>query len=177
MLGSVVPFANHVGVEITDISAGIASATLPEAPHLLNHVGTQHAAALYAVAEAASGAAVAGLIADVLMSVTPLAKTARIAYLKPARGPITASARIDGDAAAMRAKLDESGKTEFAVKVDLADAAGLKVAEVEVAWYVRKNGLTPPAAARPGGRVVSDNSRWRGAQLLLAGHPARPRQG
>ncbi|MEK7247917.1 MAG: DUF4442 domain-containing protein, partial [Chloroflexota bacterium] len=110
MLGSVVPFANHVGVEITDITAGAASATLPEAPHLLNHVGTQHAAALYAVAEAASGAAMAGLIADVLMSVTPLAKTASIRYLKPARGPITATARIDGYATTMRARLDESGK-------------------------------------------------------------------
>jgi acyl-coenzyme A thioesterase PaaI-like protein len=140
MLASVVPFAKHVGVEITEITAGAASAKLPEAPHLLNHVGTQHAAALYSVAEAASGAAMAGLIADVLMSVTPLAKNARIAYLKPARGPITATARIDGDATAMRAKLDESGKTDFPVHVDLEDAAGVKVAEVEVAWYVRKNG-------------------------------------
>lgn len=140
MLGNVVPFARHVGVEITEVGAGAASASLPEAPHLLNHVGTQHAAALYAVAEAASGAAVAGLLADVLMGVTPLARTARIAYLKPARGPITAKARVEGDAAAMHAKLDADGKTEFAVRVDLEDAAGVQVAEVEVAWYVRKNG-------------------------------------
>ncbi len=139
MLGSVVPFAKHVGVELTEVQPGAATAVLPEAPHLLNHIGTQHAAALYAVAEAASGAAVAGLIADVLMSVTPVAKAARISYLKPARGPITASARINGDAAAMRSRLDDAGKTEFAVQVDLSDAAGLNVATVEVDWYVRKN--------------------------------------
>ena len=40
----------------------------------------------------------------------------------------------------MRDTLDSTGKTEFAVHVDLADAAALKVAEVEVAWYARKNG-------------------------------------
>lgn len=140
MLGSVVPFANHVGVQITEVSPGAAAAVLPEAPHLLNHVGTQHAAALYAVAEAASGAAVAGLIADVLMSVTPVAKAASIRYLKPARGPITASATIDGDSAEARARLDSTGKSEFAVKVTLTDAANVTVAEVDVNWYVRKNG-------------------------------------
>lgn len=139
MLASVVPFARHVGVEVTNVGPGVASATLPEGPQLMNHVGTQHAAALFAVAEAASGAAVAGLIADIITTVTPLAKTARIQYLKPARGPITASARIDGDAAEMRAKLDQAGKTEFAVKVDLEDGSGVRVAEVEVNWHVRKN--------------------------------------
>lgn len=139
MLAGLVPFNRHLGIEITDLQAGHATATLPEAPHLLNHVGTQHAAALFAVAEAASGAAVAGTIADVITAVTPLARNAQIAYLKPARGPITAHARIDGDTAEVRARLDELGKTDFSVLVELMDAAGVNITEVTVAWYVRKN--------------------------------------
>jgi uncharacterized protein (TIGR00369 family) len=139
MLAGVVPFNRHLGIEITDLEAGRASATLPEAPHLLNHVGTQHAAALFAVAEAASGAAVAGALAHVITSVTPLARSAQIAYLKPARGPITATARIDGDTTEVRARLDSAGKTDFSVLVDLLDAQAVKVAELTVAWYVRKN--------------------------------------
>jgi uncharacterized protein (TIGR00369 family) len=140
MLAGVVPFNRHLGIEITELEAGRAVATLPEAPHLLNHVGTQHAAALFAVAEAASGAAVAGALADVITTVTPLARSAQITYLKPARGPITATARLDYDAAEMRTKLDADGKADFAVAVDLTDGQGVKVAQVGVAWYVRKNG-------------------------------------
>jgi uncharacterized protein (TIGR00369 family) len=139
MLAGVIPFNRHLGIEITELEMGRAVATLPEAPQLLNHVGTQHAAALFAVAEAASGAA-AGALADVITTVTPLARSAQITYLKPARGPITATARVDYDAAEMRAKLDADGKADFAAAVDLTDGQGVKVAQVGVAWYVRKNG-------------------------------------
>lgn len=140
MMAGVVPLNRHLGIEIAELGPGHAVATLPEAPHLLNHVGTQHAAALFAVAEAASGAAVVGALADVITTVTPLARSAQITYLKPARGAITASARLDCDADEMRAKLDADGKADFAVAVDLTDGQGVKVAQVSVAWYVRKNG-------------------------------------
>src|SRR5258708_7296702 len=83
------------------------------------------AAALFAVAEAASGAAVAGALAEVITTVTPLARSAQITYLKPARGAITASARLDCDAVEMMAKLDADGKADFAVAVDLTDGQGV----------------------------------------------------
>jgi uncharacterized protein (TIGR00369 family) len=140
MMAGVVPFNRHLGIEITELEAGRAVATLPEAPHLLNHVGTQHAAALFAVAEAASGGAVVGTLADVITTVTPLARSASIRYLKPARGPITATARLDGNAGELLARLDADGKADFAVEVALEDAQGVRVAEISVAWYVRKNG-------------------------------------
>lgn len=140
MLGTMVPFAKYVGVEVLELERGRAVARLPEAPHLLNHVATQHAAALFTAAETASGGAVIGSIADIVTQVTPLARSAQISYLKPARGPITATGRIDGDIDALRARLDGDGKVDFGVLVDLEDALGVKVAEVSVAWYVRKNG-------------------------------------
>jgi acyl-coenzyme A thioesterase PaaI-like protein len=140
MMAGVVPLNRHLGIEIADLQAGTAVPTLPEAPHLLNHVGTQHAAALFAVAEAASGAAVVGALADVITTATPLARSAQITYLKPAHGPITASARLDCDAAEMSVKLEADGKADVAVAVDLTDVQGVKVAQVGVAWYVRKNG-------------------------------------
>jgi uncharacterized protein (TIGR00369 family) len=114
MMAGVVPLNRHLGIEIAELGARHVVATLPEAPHLLNHVGKQHAAALFAVAEAASGAAVVGALADIVTTVTPLARSAQITYLKPARGPITASARLDCDAADMRAKLGADGKADFA---------------------------------------------------------------
>ena len=139
MLSSMVPFNRHLGLEVLDIAPGRASVRLPEAPHLLNHVGTQHAAALYSVAEAASGGAVVGAFADRIGSVTPVARDARIRYLKPARGPITAEGSIDGVVASINDSLDRTGKVDFPVVVELRDRAGMTVAEVTVGWHLRKN--------------------------------------
>jgi len=142
MLANVVPFNKHIGLEIVEVSAGAGEVRLPEGPHLLNHIGTQHAAALFAVAEAASGAAVVGALADQITTVTPIARNAQIAYMKPARGPILAKARISEEPDSLLRELGAQGRADFQVHVDLEDAAGLKVAEMTVAWYVRKN---PPS--------------------------------
>lgn len=61
-LSSSVPFARHAGVEIEKIESGRATARLPFRAEGLNHLGTQHAAALFALGEAASGAAMAGYV-------------------------------------------------------------------------------------------------------------------
>ncbi len=112
---------------------------LPEAPYLLNHVATQHAAALFSAAEAASGGAVLGAFADRIGSATPLAREAQIKYLKPARGPITATASIEGDIASIEETLDTAGKVDFPVSVRLEDSGGVLVAETTIAWHLRKN--------------------------------------
>ena len=67
---------------------------LPERAELTNHVGSQHAGALFTVAETASGAAFVGAFAERLGEVTPLARSAEISYEKIAKGPIEASARL-----------------------------------------------------------------------------------
>lgn len=140
MLSSVVPFNRHVGLEVLEVAPGHASVRLPEAPYLLNHVGTQHAAALYSAAEAASGGAVIGAFADRVGSITPLAREAQIKYLKPARGPITAEASIDGDIESISETLDGTGKVDFPVAVLLRDGSGVIVAKVTVGWHLRKSG-------------------------------------
>ena len=59
-----VPFAGHLGLEITSIAEGEAVVRLPERPELTNHVGSQHAGALFTVAETASGAAFVAAFAE-----------------------------------------------------------------------------------------------------------------
>jgi acyl-coenzyme A thioesterase PaaI-like protein len=122
-----------------EIGPGAAVVTLPEGPHLLNHVNTQHAAALFAAAEAASGAAMASVFGDLIGRATPLARSAQIAYLKPARGPIDARATISGNGEELLTTLAANGRVEFPVEVSLEDAGGVKVAEVTVSWHVRMN--------------------------------------
>lgn len=135
-----VPFAGHLNVEITEISAGEATVLLPDLPELKNHVGSQHAGALFTAAETASGAAFVGAFAERMGDVTPLARSAEISYEKIANGEITAKARLGVDAAEALATLDAEGKVEFPCEVDLSDGDGQRVATATVHWHVRLKG-------------------------------------
>ncbi|HEX4731930.1 MAG TPA: DUF4442 domain-containing protein [Solirubrobacterales bacterium] len=132
-----VPYIGHMGIEVTAMSEGEATALLPDRPELHNHVGSQHAGALFGVAETASGAAFVGAFAARMGDVTPLARSAEIAYSKVARGPIEAKAKLGVPAAEALATVDADGRVDFSVEVEMTDAGGLVVATATVDWNVR----------------------------------------
>ena len=138
-----VPFAGFLGVTVTSMGEGEAVARLPERDELKNHVGSQHAGALFSVAETASGAAFVGAFLERMADVTPLARDAEIAYEKIARGPIEAKATLGMPKDEALATLDSAGKVEFPCEVVLSDAEGTQVASATVRWHVR---LNKPAA-------------------------------
>ena len=112
---------------------------MPERPELNNHVGSQHAGALFTAAEAASGAAFVGAFAERMGDVTPLARSAEISYEKIAKGPIEARAKLGVPAEEALSTLDAEGKVVFPCKIDLTDADGQRVATATVDWHVRLN--------------------------------------
>jgi uncharacterized protein (TIGR00369 family) len=136
-MSQAVPFAGHLNLEITSVAEGEATVVLPERPELLNHVGSQHAGALFTVAETASGAAFVGAFAERMGDLTPLARSAEISYEKIAKGPITATARLGIPAAKAHETLDADGKVEFPCEIELTDADGAVVAAANVRWHVR----------------------------------------
>ena len=138
-LEQAIPFNGHLGLKVTEIADGHGVVRLPDDEQLRNHVGSQHAGALFTAAEAASGAAFVGAFAERLGEVTPLAKSASIDYLKIAKGPITATGTLGEEKQALLDRLDADGRVQFAVTVSLADEAGTEVAKVTVDWHVRKN--------------------------------------
>jgi acyl-coenzyme A thioesterase PaaI-like protein len=139
-----VPFAGYLSLEITEMAEGEATVVLPERLVLTNHVGSQHAGALFAAAETASGAAFVGAFLERMGDVTPLARSAEIDYQMIAKGPITAKATLGMPKDEALATLDADGKVEFPCEVVLTDAAGSQVATATVRWHVR---LNKPAAA------------------------------
>lgn len=139
-LEQAIPFNRHLGLEVVSVADGSGSVRLPDEPTLLNHVGSQHAGALFSVAEAASGAAFVGAFAERMGEITPLAKSARIDYRKLAKGPIVATGSLSDDKASLLERLDSDGRVEFTIDVSLRDAADLEVATVTVDWHVRKSG-------------------------------------
>jgi uncharacterized protein (TIGR00369 family) len=134
-----VPFAGHLGLEITSVSEGEATARLPEREELTNHVGSQHAGALFTLAETASGAAFVGAFAERLGEVTPLARGAEISYERIAKGPIEAVARLGVAREDALSTLDADGKVVFTCEVELTDSEGTRVATATVHWHVRLN--------------------------------------
>ncbi|MCC7599857.1 YiiD C-terminal domain-containing protein [Janthinobacterium sp. FW305-129] len=130
------PFVRLLGISIDEIGAGTAKVSLPDDPKLHNHLGTQHAGALFTLAETASGAAMAGGFAELILGLRPVAKESRIQYQKVARGATRAEGRVPGDLAALKAQLAQDGKVAFPVAVDIFDAEGTLAAQVTVDWYL-----------------------------------------
>ena len=130
------PFVRLLGISIDDIGAGTSKVSLPDDPKLNNHLGTQHAGALFTLAETASGAAMAGGFAELILGLRPVAKESRIQYQKLARGATRAEGRVPGDLAALKAQLAQDGKVAFPVAVDIFDSEGTLAAQVTVDWYL-----------------------------------------
>jgi acyl-coenzyme A thioesterase PaaI-like protein len=137
-MGSTVPFAKHLGLELTEVGAGTAQAKLPDEKFNNNHIGAQHAGALFTAGETASGAAVAGVLGQRILLLRTVVKDAQIRFLKVARGAILANAVVSGDAKGIANSIDDAGKAEFAVDVSLVDQSGTVVAEMTVNWHVSK---------------------------------------
>jgi uncharacterized protein (TIGR00369 family) len=145
-MSQVVPFVGFLGLRIESIAAGEATVVLPDRAELKNHVGTQHAGALFTVAETASGAAFVGAFAERMGEVRPLARSAEISYEKIAKGEVTARAQLGVPAAEALATLDGKGVVEFPCTIELSDSEGAAVATATVRWHVRK---TEPPAGDP----------------------------
>lgn len=137
-ISQTVPFASHTGIELISIENGIGEALLPAQDVTLNHIGSQHAGALFTLGEAASGAAMAGGFISVLMAVRPVAANASVQYLKVAKGPIRAFAKLSQPAEGLLGELEKSGKVQFAVEVSMRDEAEVEVATMQVDWHVSK---------------------------------------
>jgi acyl-coenzyme A thioesterase PaaI-like protein len=73
-LEQAIPFNRHVGLDVAEVGEGRGVVRLPDDERLHNHVGSQHAGALFSAGEAASGAAFVGAFAERMGGITPSAK-------------------------------------------------------------------------------------------------------
>jgi acyl-coenzyme A thioesterase PaaI-like protein len=134
----VVPFADYLGLETRESSLERGVVLLPARAELSNHIGSQHAGALFTAAEAASGAALIGRFGTELAAgAVPLVSRADIEYQRVARGPIVATAIVEQAREAVLEQLRSGGKASFKVTVTLTDEAGTTVATTVVQWHLR----------------------------------------
>jgi acyl-coenzyme A thioesterase PaaI-like protein len=134
-----IPFNGHLGLKVVELSPGRGVVRLEDDARLRNHVGSQHAGALFSAGEAASGGAFVATFVERLGDVTPLAESAEIKYRRVARGPITATGTLSKDAEEIFEELESEGVVRFPVSVELTDGQDRTVAEMTVQWHVRLN--------------------------------------
>lgn len=137
MLASLVPFVDTVGLRITEVGPGTATATLASRREVHNHIGTVHAGALYTVGESATGAVVLGLFGDLLPGLFIALKGATVAHTKARPGDLIAEAAVVGDAGALRELYEAEGKADFDVQVRFT-VEDTEVATVTYTWAVRQ---------------------------------------
>lgn len=131
-----VPFNRVLGVRVAAVTDERAEVALPDAPERLNHVGTVHAAVIFGLGEATSGAMVLAAFGDLQASgVIPLAAEATIRYRRPSSGELRGTATLPREGQArIREEVRQTGRARFTVPVQIMDAAGVVTAELEVSW-------------------------------------------
>ena len=132
-----IPFNAHVGLQAGEISQEQAVVRLPEAEHLATHIGSQHGSALFAAAEAASGAAVYAALADHISELIPLAEGGDIRFTRRAEGPLEAHAVVRDDTDELLSRLHADGRTRLIVDVEVTDQEYQSVASALFYWYLR----------------------------------------
>lgn len=135
-LDTAVPFATFVGVKLLALGDGVASAELEQRKEVSNHIKSMHAGAMFTLGEAASGAAMAGALAPVILKMRPVAAVANIGFKKVAKGKLTAHAKTSQEGAVLMEAIAKDGKVRFDVTVDIQDDSGDTVVEMTVNWYV-----------------------------------------
>lgn len=132
-----VPYAKHTGIELLEIANGHGSARLPDRSETTNHMGTQHAGALFTLAEAASGAASVFLFADKVTSVKAAIVDANISYMRSARGDILAQGKLRQPGTEILATFESEGKVEYMVDVVLTDSKDREVCKFDAKWMIK----------------------------------------
>ncbi len=130
-----IPFNKFIGLATADDERYVLM--LPEGGQFLNHVGTVHASALFALAEATSGVRIMNELGgrDDLGAVVRKVETK---YRNPAQGAVYSTAVLVEDKALLLAEIDERGRGFAHITVDLFDAAAKPVARFEFEWFVTK---------------------------------------
>jgi acyl-coenzyme A thioesterase PaaI-like protein len=116
-IGNTIPFVRTAGLTIDTYTPTRVVAHLANQPHVQNHIGGMHAAAMALLAETVTGLVVALNVPD---ESVPVIRELDVSYQRQAQGALRAEARIP-DEEAHRIRTAPIGKIE--VPVEIRDAS------------------------------------------------------
>lgn len=131
------PFNRLIGLELAPEGSGFL-VSLPDGPQYTNHLGTVHAVALLAVAEAGSGVFLLDRLGDPAGFV-PVVRRLEAKFRSPASGRVSARGVVaDEEVARWASELVSRGRVLLAVPVEVVDAAGTVVLSATVEWFIAR---------------------------------------
>jgi len=130
------PFNRFVGLQPSDLPEKML--LLPAGANYLNHLGTVHASALLALAEASSGEFLLRQFGN-SDGIVPVVRHLEAKFRKPATGAVTSAASAAPDALAqLDADLAAKGRALISIAVELHDASGAHALSATVEWFIQR---------------------------------------
>jgi acyl-coenzyme A thioesterase PaaI-like protein len=137
-LGSTIPIAHKMGVQVVEARPGFAATTVP-AEGNGNHFGVIYAGVLFTVAEVLGG--IIPLITFDRSKYFPLVKNLDIQFVAMAKSGVRAEATLDDETIArVEAEAAERGKADFTLEAVVTDADGQIVATTRGLYQLRAIG-------------------------------------
>ena len=139
MIESVIqlPFNRHVGIQQSSTLEGLLE--LPAGEQYLNHIGTVHASAQLALAEACSGEFLLQNLSG-NQDIVPVVRRVEAKFKKPANGRVTATVKSSepslSDALSV---LDKKRRALVTIFVDVVDETGQHSLSSSFEWFLAKS--------------------------------------
>lgn len=131
------PFNRLVGLEPASPESGFL-VVLPAGAQYGNHLGTVHASALLAVAEAGSGAFLVCHLGDPT-GLIPVVRRLEAKFRKPAQGQVAARATVpDEETARWLTELASRGRVLATIPIEVVDEGGVVALSATVEWFIAR---------------------------------------
>lgn len=130
------PFNRFLGIEAATEPNQLLR--LPAGGQYLNHLGTVHASAQLALAEASSGEFLLRSV-GAIESIVPVVRRLEAKFRKPANGALTSTVTTSVESIdQMRSNLEAKGRALVEVAVELHDEAGAHTLSATVEWFITR---------------------------------------
>ena len=130
------PFNSFLGIQAASEPDRVLR--LPAGGQYLNHLGTVHASAQLALAEASSGEFLLRAVGSI-EGIVPVVRRLESKFRKPANGALTSSVSTEPEAIdQLRADLAAKGRAMISVAVELHDESGAHTLSATVEWFITR---------------------------------------
>jgi acyl-coenzyme A thioesterase PaaI-like protein len=130
------PFNSLLGIQIATDSAHLLE--LPAGGQYLNHLGTVHASAQLALAEASSGEFLLRHFRST-EGIVPVVRRLEAKFRKPANGAVTSTATAAPTGIEeLDAELASKGRALIPITVELHDQSGAHTLSATVEWFIQR---------------------------------------
>ncbi len=129
------PFNRLLGLEVANDPAKVLE--LPAGGQYLNHLGTVHAGAQLALAEASSGEFLLRTMGD-MQGIVPVVRRLESKFRKPAHGVLTSTATAPEGIEGLRSELEAKGRALVTIQVELYDEIKAHTLSASVEWFVTR---------------------------------------